>query len=93
MVSDKTPEGYESPGFVIVSVFVKTVGAPPIVNVYGMYPSRAEANKDKRKMLRETREHSTAAEMDGWELHVRTVHDIPQMNRLLDEQEDSRGES
>ena len=89
MVWAKMPEGYQSPGYVIVSIFTPE-GKDAVINVYGMHETKKEADKERRRMIQDQveRERSTENElMKRWSLFVRKVADIPQMNRLMDEQE------
>lgn len=76
------PEGYVSPGYVIVSIFTPE-GKDAVINVYGMYDKK-EAVKAKRRMVTETQKYHTDEEMKQWSLFVRKVADIDQMNRLLE---------
>lgn len=90
MTWQKLPEGYQSPGYVIVSIFTPE-SKDAVVNVYGMYETAAIAKREKNRMIRETEEHERTPRselMKRWSLFVRKVADIDQMNRLL---EDDRG--
>jgi hypothetical protein len=83
----KLPEGYKSPGYVIVSIYTPE-GQDAIINVYGMYETLAIAKREQRRMIRETREHgANELDMQRWSLFPRKVADIDQMNRLMDEEE------
>ncbi len=88
MTWNQLPEGYVSPGFVIVTMYAPE-GKPPYVHVYGMYETRAKAMTEVRSDLKRMEEAGEdISQLQWW---IRKVSDIPQMNRLLEkEQEDER---
>ena len=85
MAFAKIPEGYVHPGYVVVTLF--TGKAEPVVNVYGTYATRAEAHRERRQMIRDEIAQRGEDALRHLSLFVRPIHDIPQLNRLLEEQE------
>ncbi len=86
MAWSKLPKGYKSPGYVAVTIYTPA-GKPPIVNVYGMYETRAAATADMEKDMTKLIELEGPQVVHNLSYFVRKVNDIPQMNRLMEEQE------
>lgn len=89
MPFQKNPEGFVHPGYVLVSLY--TGKAEPIVNVYGPYPSLVVAKRVRKRDLLDFEEREGPEKARDLSIFARPIHDLDQINRLMDEQEAKSG--